>query len=429
MRIWTPERCARAIEILRTTPKERFGDALDMMTAEFGVSITEPALTSGLLRYAGTSPPKELGADLRTTFEAPTTERRIPAAMACDEDEAPTSPPEPAFGTDPESSKAYEQFSALVEFVKKVSKKGGATLEHLCDELEMSPKMARAYLDDAREVGISIEIAHEKLHFKSPEPKQNTPPVSVAPKETTGRDFRVGVFSDLHYGSLYCLREQHRDFILNAYHTLGLRDFFCPGDVLEGYYRHAAFERSEESWEGQANEFLDWLPELEGMRVFFIDGNHDFTWTDRTGVESGRNLIRLARERGRNDLHFFGSRGALIQYGPTKIELWHPKKGAAYALSYQLQNKIRDTSPDRLPHILLTGHTHQYVKFQRSNVWSFYCGTFQHGDAPYGRSIGGDVSMGGLVIDWTIDDEGHVAVLGDSFRKAHHKAKTFDVAV
>ena len=432
MKVWTPERIKRAIEVLRATPKTRLDDACATLAAEWGIEVTRSGLTFGLYRYSHTTVPKELGLDIeaaRLAAEDVNATQRQPA-MTFEEAERILEEEDVAGASlDADSSKAYEQFSALVDLVKKTTKRGGITLEQVCDELGMSPRVARKYLDDAREVGIAIDIAHEKLLFRAPEAKPNAPPVAVAPPAHGGRDFRIGVFSDLHYGSLYCLREQHRDFVLRAYHEHGVRHFFGPGDTLEGYYRHAAFERSEESWEGQANEFLDWYPELPDMQWWFIDGNHDFTWTDRTGVESGRNLVRLARERGRNDLHFLGSRGALIQYGPTKIELWHPKKGAAYALSYQLQNKIRDTSPERLPHLLFCGHTHQYVKFKRSGVTAWYAGTFQHGDAPYGRSIGGDVAMGGIIVDWHIDESGKIRRLTDTFEEAYHQPKVFDVAI
>lgn len=420
MKIWTTERCNRAMAVLRT--HARLSDALSQLSAEFTIPVTEVSLQTALQRYAGTFIRAHLGVDVAASAalaaDVAATERRIPVAAPLAGDAPP--PVEV-------SALPHERFERLVEAARKHSKKGGLDFEALCDELDLSPGEARAMLDEARAEGVGVDVAHGKLHFRVPEAEPNKPAVAITPIGQ-GREHRIGIFSDLHFGSLYCLREQFTAFVKYAY-DLGVRDFFCPGDVLEGCYRHAAFERSAESWEDQAEEYLDALPQLEGMRIFQIDGNHDFTWTEKTGVESGRNLVRLARERGRTDLHFFGSRGALIKYGDTKIEMWHPKRGNAYALSYQLQNKIRDTAPERLPHILLTGHTHQYVKFRRSNVWAFYCGTFQHGDAPYGRSLGGDVSMGGTILDWRIDDDSVVRTLCDTFTLAHHQPKTFDVAI
>ena len=416
---WTPENIRRAQAILG---EHLFLDeGIAAVSAALGFPVTRAALDCAFAREGLPTPHQCLRKR----------DRAIPPVDARDTIRMEVAPafelPDDSGTT--EKQPPHERFASLVDLVKKHAKRGGVSLEQLCDELEMSPRVARGYLNDAREVGITIDIAHEKLLFRAPEPSPSAPPMAITPSVIPGRDHRIAVVSDLHFGSLYCLREQFRDFVLRAHQDLGVKDFFCPGDVLEGYYRHAAFERSAESWEGQANEFLDWFPQLPDTRFFFIDGNHDFTWSDRTGVESGRNLVRLARERGRDNLVFMGSRGILSQYGDTRIELWHPKKGKAYAISYQLQNKIRDTAPARLPNILLCGHVHEYVKFRRSDVWAFYCGTFQHGDAPYGKSIGGDVAMGGLIIDWRVDPDGKVRFLGDSFFLAEHEAKIFDIAV
>lgn len=312
----------------------------------------------------------------------------------------------------------------LVEVAKRHARRGGLTLETLADALDMPPGKARALVDRARTSGYTVDVVHGELAFKPAEPSREVAHVDAGTRP--GAEQAICVISDLHHGSAYSLGAQQRAFVEHAY-SLGIRDVFCPGDVLEGCYRHAQWELSHRAWHEQAQAFLDSLPSLPGLRFHFIDGNHDWTWTERDGYESGRKLVSLARDQGRNDLHYYGSRGALIDYGGTKIELFHPKKGAAYALSYQLQNKIRDTAPERLPDILLCGHVHQYVKFRRQNVWAFYCGTFQHGDGPYGRSLGGDTATGGLIIRWRKDADGVVRTLSDAFHVADHVAPTYAV--
>lgn len=400
---WTEQSVAIAIGVLQR--HTRLDDALAEVSRTLGTTITRNSMDKALRTHGKGTAHGHLRDSSRVT---------IPIEVVWDDDTAPSQP-------------VKERFAGLVEAAKKATKRGdGLTLEALCDELRMTPAAAKALVADARAEGVTVDVAHDRMFFRAPEPTPSAPPVPVAPV-SPGTEHRIGVFSDMHFGSRYCLRDQFTAFVEAAY-AYGVRDFFCPGDVIEGCYRHAHFERSCEGLDEQQTEFLDSLPQLEGMRVFFIDGNHDFTFTERTGIESGRNLVRLARERGRNDLTFLGSRGALIQYGDTRIELWHPKKGAAYALSYQMQNHIRDTAPHRRPHLLLTGHTHQYVKVRQGGVVGWYAGTFQHGDGPYGRSIGGDTAMGGLLIGWRVED-GRVRALWDSFEDAHHQPQTFDVAV
>lgn len=453
---WTAEAIAQAIETLgRHTDLE---SALEELSEQLGFEVTKPAIYSALTKSGHRSA-------FHYLKKVPYKAKRQPELRAVPEpldvpdfsepiaEEDQTNPhiELPAEFIDPVSAGSYKvyltghgggagggaakveepkvpaKFDRLIEVAKKHAKRGGLSLEALCNDLDLTPKEARALIDNAQKHGVIIEVAHDHLYIKPPEPSPNAPAVEIAPSGE-GSLHRIGIFSDLHFGSKYCLRAQLARFMRDCYDN-GIRDFFCPGDLLEGCYRHAQWELSGTSWEDQAMEMLETLPILEGARIFFIDGNHDYTWTDRTGVESGRNLVRLAEQMGRTDLHFFGSRGALINYGGTKIELWHPKKSNGYALSYQLQNKIRDTAPERLPHILLCGHTHQYVKFRRSNVWAFYCGTFQHGDAPYGRSLGGDVTMGGIVLEWVLETDGTVRKLSDTLVLARHTPKTFDVAV
>ena len=312
-------------------------------------------------------------------------------------------------------------FEEIVRLARKHDRRGGLSLETLCDELDMSPTRARDLVNKAREAGYSIDTIQESLHFKTPEPARTY--LSAEPTDK-GRSHRVGVFTDVHAGSKYFMGNDFTGFVQDCIDD-GIKDFFCSGDLLEGCYRHARWELSRHTQEEQAEEFLDHLPYKKGNRIWFIDGNHDGTWTETNGVESGRSLVRLARERGRDDLIFLGSRGALLQYGDTRVELWHQKKGLGYALTYGLQNHIRDTHPSRRPNFLIAGHVHKYCKFPQAGVWAWYAGTFQHGDSAFGRSIGGDVNIGGMRINWTTDGNGKILSLEDKFLPNNYDAPIF----
>jgi predicted phosphodiesterase len=302
----------------------------------------------------------------------------------------------------------------LQRVIKLVTKKKGITVIDLCNALDASPKKMIGLIEAAEEQGYSLGVAHGVVGIKPPSARENGWSVKPA-NYKPGQMNKIAVCSDLHAGSTYHLKPALRAFIEKAY-SEGVRDFFNPGDLLEGCYRHAQWELSHASWEGQAHDLLDSIPDLPGMNFHFIDGNHDWTWTERNGYESGKALVTLAKSIGRKGFHYYGARGALINYGGTRIELWHPKKGLGYSLSYQLQNHIRDTNPRKLPDLLFTGHWHKYVKLRQQDVWAFASGTFQHPDGPYGRSIGGDTSMGGLIVSWRKDSDGVVRTLSDEFR-------------
>ena len=154
------------------------------------------------------------------------------------------------------------------------------------------------------------------------------------------------------------------------------------------------------------------LPRLDGLRYVFIDGNHDSTFWDETGYPTGKAIEDGAAREGRSDLEYVGARGALLRVGGVKIELWHPKKGTSYALSYHLQNHIRDMALGRKPDILLAGHWHTSVYVEQRAVHSFACGTFQGGGSQFSKSLGGAPSIGGWILSWGLTEHGTLRRLG-----------------
>lgn len=435
--VWTPETIAVAKECLAASSTTQ--EALRKFNARMGMSISRGAFNSvfrdkdlgapsaylarGKASEIGRSQAARIrGVDRRSVFDSDRAQASEEPVTAS----GPDTEPPPARATPvPEATRDAPTVDDLVGLAQKFKKRGGLTLQLAADTLDLSPMKTVALFQQAQREGRTIDFAGNEIVWRAPESPRTI--AEVAPP-TPGEDRIIGVFSDMHSGSKYHLGAELGTFVQRAY-AVGVRDFFCPGDLLEGRYKHARWELNTHSWEEQADGILAAIPMLKGMRVFFIDGNHDWTWTEANGSESGRQLVAMAKSQGRHDLHFLGSRGALVNYGGSRVELWHPKKGAAYALSYQLQNKIRDTAIDRLPDILLTGHTHQYVKLRRQNVWAFYCGTFQHGDGPYGRSLGGDTAMGGLIIRWRKDPDGVVRRLSDEFHAIDRARQLHQVEV
>ncbi len=391
-RIWDKKACETAAEIFRNS--QSYQGALSKVSKKMGRDVTQDAIVNAF-RANG--------------FEAPST------FLATNLDTRPTkavvTPPTAA----PKAKDA--EVTRLMDAVTRI--KGPVTVQRLCDEVfDLSPKRVKAIIEKAQESGFSLDVDHDVIAFKRPLPSTDTVHIATT-IPPLGSEVIVGVFSDVHVGSKYHLKEAWVDHIHHCY-NLGVKDFFCPGDLLEGCYRHARFELSQVGWEDQANEALDSLPILPGLHYHFIDGNHDFTFTEAIGMESGAALVRLAKDRGRTDIHFYGSRGAHINYGGCNIELWHPKQGLGYAKSYPLQNHIRDTEPEDRPHVLLTGHWHQYVTFEQGGVYAVACGTFQHGHSPFGKAIGGSTAIGGVVLRWVLQEDGTLREFSAQHRPYRH---------
>lgn len=70
MRVWTPDRIARAVEVLRATPKTDLDAACAQLSSEWGIEVTRSSITFGLYRYGDTTVAREIGLDVAAEAEA-----------------------------------------------------------------------------------------------------------------------------------------------------------------------------------------------------------------------------------------------------------------------------------------------------------------------------------------------------------------------
>lgn len=288
------------------------------------------------------------------------------------------------------------RFEGLVKAAKK-----NPEFIALCDELSLSPSACKSLIEEAIQSGIRLRIRHN--HVGTDLEPTHVSKVGVQAtsevKPTFGGVTRVGVISDLHFGSSYCLREQIKDFVNFAYKERGVRTILIPGDVLEGCYRHAAFELDHVGIERQTQDAFETLPQLEGLHYHAITGNHDWTFTDKSGVDVGKYITGFFAQNGREDIHFYGDRGAFVVVDGIVVHLWHPCGGRGYAKSYRPQRQC-ESYTSIVPQILLIGHWHTYAHVEQRGIEAICCPTFQGGTSPFGKSLGGSPAIGGLILSW-----------------------------
>jgi hypothetical protein len=189
--------------------------------------------------------------------------------------------------------------------------------------------------------------------------------------------------------------------------------FLLPGDLLDGEYKHGQRELHAHGFDEQADEAIERLPQMQGATWYFVDGNHDETLSKASGAVCGRALVDRALRMGRGDLVYLGQRKGLLRldsrrgYAPL-VELWHPKKGGAYALSYNLQKRCATYLPGTKPDFLLAGHWHQFCYIVERGVHALSCGTFQGGGSAYSNAIGTPVALGGQIVSYTLTEHGTV---------------------
>lgn len=365
MNIWTDQQVKIARDILGRHPVSQFQRAVEAIGKATGREVTPAALRGLFLR---------LGLGAPTSF--------------CKQ--APTSKPPP------------NQDSKFADLLK-CAKKGPVAFSDLCDKLNMSPGKVKALIEEARSEKINLHVEHDHVGIRMPTPSESVQTIGVPP--VVGKRQKVGVISDTHLGSKYCLRPQLQEFIEYAY-SQGVRDILHPGDVLDGMYKHGLWEVSHSGLEAQAQDLYETLPQLPGLSYRAITGNHDFTFSEGAGLSVGHYLRNYFLQRGRKDLHFYGDRSAFIQINGAKFHLWHPKKGMGYARSYAIQKQIEHYSSGEKPNILLTGHWHVFCHVYERGVHGIACPTFQGGGSAFSKSLGGAPAIGGLILSWDVTEHG-----------------------
>lgn len=279
--------------------------------------------------------------------------------------------------------------------------RGGVTFEDLCDRLDLPPGKLRGLISRAQESGRTVDVAGGVVRWRDPEPNK-CPEDIAAPVGSAGM---VAAISDTHFGSAYHMSGALKHFIDHAY-NLGVRVVFHAGDVLDGCYEHSRFHMSHHGIDAQTAAAINALPNKPGLNYYFISGNHDETFTQRSGAETGLLIEDRFRREGRDDIHYLGCRGGRANLGGVTFELWHPRSGRAYARSYHVQKHIAAYGPGEKPDILLIGHYHQDMAWEERGVHAYGLPCFKSSLTPFEKSLGLGGSMGGIVLTWRRTEQG-----------------------
>ena len=271
--------------------------------------------------------------------------------------------------------------------------------EALCDRLGKSPSAVRSLMDEAKARGVDLRTGNDHIHLSAAEQIRTVQDTLIQP--TKGPKQQVGVISDLHLGSKYCLRSQLVDCVKHFY-SRGIRAILIPGDLLDGCYQHGVFELSHSGLEDQTQDLFETLPCLPGLTYHAITGNHEETFHAASGVNVGQFIAGYFRERGRRDIRFYGACSAFIEIQGATIHLWHGMGGTSYALSYKLQKQIEKYGAGEKPHILLAGHWHVHCEVEVRGVFGLACPCFQGSGSAFAKRLGGHSALGGMILTWEI---------------------------
>ena len=239
---------------------------------------------------------------------------------------------------------------------------------------------------DIKDLGISKEQLKKILAGRPASPK-------IIRKNISDKTFTFGMISDTHLCSrLERLDELHtfyeicrKEEIMNVIHC---------GDIVDGWGMFRGQENEVHTFgaRNQAEYVIKHYPLVKGITTYFITGNHDCSWWNKSGVDIGE----LVADK-RKDMIYMGQYQGDITLGDVKIRMLHPDGFVAYALSYRGQKISEQIPSGHKPHILVLGHFHTTLYFFYRLIHIFQVGCFQD-QSPFLLRKGINPVIGG----WTI---------------------------
>ena len=225
------------------------------------------------------------------------------------------------------------------------------------------------------------------------------------------KHYKVGLIGDTHLCTKYGRLNLVNDFYKRAVDS-GVHAIFHCGDLTDGYYGDHRPEQNYEliarGFDEQAEYILDYYPQVDGIKTYFIQGNHDFSHERNDGATLGKWISRSS-----NDLVYLGQDKALIppeELGNVKFMIEHPDDGCGKFYSYALQKNIEALPSGNKPVIYACGHYHKYYYAFYRNVHGFMVPCMCAPSAFISRKHLSSTA-GGLILDIYADEKGHIGAL------------------
>lgn len=215
---------------------------------------------------------------------------------------------------------------------------------------------------------------------------------------------RFAIMGDTQIGSKYTQLTYLHNFY-DLCEQEGITEVYHTGDLTDGLKMRTGHE--QELYEVSADDMCDDVvknyPCRDGIRTYFITGNHDASIYKQVGYDIGQTIAHR-----RSDMTYLGRDCAVVNLTPNcTLELRHPWDGTAYALSYKIQKMIEAMESDSKPNILAVGHYHKAEYLFYRNVHALQTGCFQ-GQTPFTRGKGISIHLGGWLVTIHVDEKGHI---------------------
>lgn len=217
-----------------------------------------------------------------------------------------------------------------------------------------------------------------------------------------------GVLGDTHMGHKKQQLQLVNNYMKQAYEK-GYRMFFHTGDITDGHYVNKRpehpYECFAQGYDEQLDNVINTWPEIEGVKLYLLSGNHDFTFYREIGAD-----ICKAIARYRSDIFYIGQDSATIYIGKNKnvpIKIMHPDKGSTDVTSTRIQKSIEKLDTIDNPKMIFQGHFHRYYNVSDRNMEGFLVPCFLAGSIFIDKCELPN-QMGALLIDMYVTKKGEV---------------------
>lgn len=247
-----------------------------------------------------------------------------------------------------------------------------------------------------------------EAHQEAEKPKkveviQNLEPTEHDAPWNGNRIITFGLMGDTQINSKYTqLTHLHRFYDICA--ERGVKMIYHTGDIDEGERMRPGhtYDCYNQGADDHVDEIVRVYPKREGIKTYFITGNHDASMIKHCGFDIGRAIAEK-----RPDLKYLGRDCAVVHLTPNcTLELRHPWDGTAYAFSYKIQKAV-DSMDEEKPDILAVGHYHKAEYIFYDGVHCFQTGCFQSA-TPFTKGKNISVHMGGWIVSAEVDGGGRI---------------------
>ncbi len=285
--------------------------------------------------------------------------------------------------------------------------KNGDDVETVCEKLGVSELKLGGLIEEFILKGYDVSISEEdgkKVVIKKKNRTTNKP---IKPELSGLTRIRQTWVSDSHL----CNEVQQLSLLNDVYKETkarGIDTVLHFGDILDGDYKNRQDHQYALFRQGASRQLeyvAEYYPQVEGIKTYFITGNHDDTHVKNDGVFVGPEIALR-----RSDMIFEGSEHAYFrpkESPKTTIEMYHPGGGCASSLSYRAQKYIDKMEPGNKPNAVGMGHFHQSHFLSYRNVIALLlpCTTAK---SAFAVRQGLENTMGAYFVDMYVNSKGEI---------------------